>query len=84
VTVEAVGVLVVLAVGASTMTGVATTVAGGRWSGTVRMCLRPLPTLLGLLAREIAGKRLLEILSCADKRLILLLAVLVSPLVTNL
>jgi hypothetical protein len=84
VTVEVVGVSVVLVVGASAMTGVPTTVAGGRWSGTVRMCLRPLPTLLGLLALEIAGKRLLEILSYVDRRLILLLVVLVSPLVTNL
>jgi hypothetical protein len=84
VTVEVVGVSVVLVVVASAMTGVPTTVAGGRWFGTMRMCLRPLPTLLGLLALEIAGKRLLEILSYVDRRQFLLLVVLVSPLVTNL
>jgi hypothetical protein len=84
VTVEVVEVSVVLVVAASVMTGVPTTVAGGKWSGTVRMCLRPLPTLLGLLALEIVGKRLLEILSYVDRRQILLLVVLVSPLVTNL
>jgi hypothetical protein len=84
VTVEVVGVSVVLMVVASTMTGVPTTVDGGRWSGTGRMCLRPLPILLGLLALEIVGKRLLEILSYVDRRRILLLVVLVSPLVTNL
>jgi hypothetical protein len=48
------------------------------------MCLRPPPTLLGLLVLEIAGKRLLEILSYVVRRLILPLVVLVSPLVTNL
>jgi hypothetical protein len=84
VTVEVVGVSVVLVVAASATTRVPTTVAGGRWSGTVRMCLRPLPTLLGLLALEIVGKKLLEILSYVNRRQILLLVVLVSPLVTNL
>jgi hypothetical protein len=82
--VAVVGVSVVLVVVALAMTGVPTTVAGGRWSGIVRMCLRPLPTLPGLLALEIAGKKLQEILRCVDRRQILLLVVLVFPLVTNL
>jgi sulfite exporter TauE/SafE len=82
--VAVVGASVVLVVVVTATIGVPTTAAGGRWSGIVRMCLRPLPTLPGLLALEIVGKKLQEILRCVARRLTHLLVVLVFPLVTSL
>jgi hypothetical protein len=68
----------------TTTIGVPTTAVGERWSGIARMCLRPLPTLPGLLVLEIVGRRLREILRCVVKKLIHLLVVLGSHLVTSL
>jgi hypothetical protein len=81
--VAVVEVSVALAVVGTTMIVVATTVVGGRWSGIGRMRLKPPPTLPGLLALEIIGRRLREIQSCVARRRTPLLVVLGSPLVTN-
>jgi hypothetical protein len=59
--VAVVEVSVAPAVVGTTTTVVATIVVGGRWSGITRMRLKPLPTLPGLLALEIVGRRLREI-----------------------
>jgi hypothetical protein len=56
----------------------------GKMVCIARMRLRILPTLPGLLALEIVGRRLREILSCDARRLTHLLVVLGSPLVTSL
>jgi hypothetical protein len=78
------GASVVLVVVDTAMTGVPTTAVGGIWSGIARMCLGPLPTLPGLLALEIVGKKLQETLRCVARRPTHLLVVLVFPLVTSL